>query len=1453
MKKSTSPLISVVVCTYNGVSKIKKCLDALNNQSLDKEKYEVVVVNDGSTDDTAKILKKYKFKIVTNNPNQGLAQSRNNGAYIASGDILAFTDDDCIPNTKWLENILIKYKNKKVDAVGGKIIPYKTDSTLLKFYAENNPLAHLTFKFDESSGVFYTISEYIKRSFSLRSLPNKSVPLRMIVGANMSMRRNIFELVGGFDPTIKFGGEEEDLWKRLLQINPVATLLYEPKAIIKHDYEDKIKDAIRRNRSYGAGSARNFLRYKFHRLPVLYPFPLLIIASILLSLISPYLLIVTILLPMALYPGWLKLTILKKRPHFIFYSYLQMTLELVNDYGFITGLMESIWNRNRRDNIAERPSIVHVASSFPPALGGMEKVAEILASTQNNSNSSVSVFTSNQHTKNTKSPAHTFPIARLRSWIIANTTIIPSLFFKLIKLNANDTVHLHVTQAFTPEMVWLASRIKKFPYIAHIHIDLPRSGFAGFLLNPYKKYVLGRVLRSASFVSVFTDDQKNDFVNKYGLNPEKVTVIPNGVEEQFYFGGRKKPSKKTRLLFVGRLGLQKNLPMLLHSLDGMSNNFITNIVGDGELDGELKQLAKDLKLKNVIFHGRADGEKLLDFYKESDVFVLTSEREGMPLVLLEAMAMGLPIVSTDVTGSRDVVVDGENGYLVPLDDTAALKKTLQKISSDIKTYKQLSQNSFDMSKKYSWSLVSDRFKKLYEISHSRDESPKIKRLSMWKWATTLLLLANLTFLTKSILGSAITITFFLLVPGYLLLNTINHNLKSRWEVASLSLGLSVLLLMVGGLALNSLHALGLERPLETVNIFAMLDLYTIALIIANKNKFISVSKLRLIPTLEEFGFLSVLTILPILAVGGAIRLNNGASDVLTMILFAMIPVVFMLLIWRKNVKHLYPYAVFMFALSVLLTTSLRGWGITGHDIQHEFSVFQIALKNAFWDTKYIDGPYNACLSITILPVVISKITAISSAYIYKAVYQLIFAFGIIPIYLFTKKLSNSRIALIAAMLFVSFPTFLNDMPFLNRQEMAFVFFGLILLVNIAKIAYKPKMLLTILLIAGLLLSHYSSNYIAIGMFIMAWAIYQLLIHSKKGIKKLKIPVLSIPVLIVALLMTFIWNVQITSTAPNLESVINKGINIIKTGKLESSNSISYGVTGPKVKSSEQVLKDYANEAANNSPVFSPEANMPLTPIGTWLSHFVNVESVQKDIRLGSASALQILLVIGIVILFIKQRVSKSKNIYESYFLALAITSLLVLVVMTLVPGLSVSYGITRLFQQTLVITSIPIIIATSFIFGFLKKSKIYIVAGLYALLFLHLSGFATQLLGGYPPQLALNNAGTYYNIYYSHTSDTTATTWLTATDSKSPIIADSYATSRLPGFPSTGRLVLDPIFKDGRAIYSYDDYANVSTDLYAGFISGDVIEYSITKQATNHSLVYSNQSDNIYKNSNMEK
>jgi glycosyltransferase involved in cell wall biosynthesis len=372
------------------------------------------------------------------------------------------------------------------------------------------------------------------------------------------------------------------------------------------------------------------------------------------------------------------------------------------------------------NNRAAFSSVAHVIGYYPPHLGGMEKVAEELATRQKRNNYNVTVITSNvgyegTHISETKDEPR---VIRLKTINIVHTPIMPKLLYQLLQLNRKTLVHVHIAQAFVPEMVYVAAKIRRSPYVAHLHVDVTPSGPAGVLLRVYKPIVLKRVLRRAVYVVVFNEAQKDVISKKYNIAAEKIKVIPNGVSEDYFDNRKKQLHKKPRLLFLGRLDVQKNPEQLLRALKGISSKFKTTFVGSGELEPKLKELTSTLKLKNIEFYGRAEKNETIELYQESDIFVMTSVTEGMPLALLEAMAMGLPVVANDVVGIRGLVEENKNAYLVPLNDIEATQIALLKITSDEDTYMNMSNVSKKIASRYSWHKVCEEFDDLYKEIHA---------------------------------------------------------------------------------------------------------------------------------------------------------------------------------------------------------------------------------------------------------------------------------------------------------------------------------------------------------------------------------------------------------------------------------------------------------------------------------------------------------------------------------------------------------------------------------------------------------------------------------------------------------------------------------------------------------------------------------------------------------------
>lgn len=711
--------------------------------------------------------------------------------------------------------------------------------------------------------------------------------------------------------------------------------------------------------------------------------------------------------------------------------------------------------------------------------------------------------------------------------------------------------------------------------------------------------------------------------------------------------------------------------------------------------------------------------------------------------------------------------------------------------------------------------------------------------------TISLLAANVGPLLHNALGGLLALAFFIVAPGFITLNKFKHGALEPWTTFSFSFGLSLMYLMVGGLLLNSLYFMGIDKPLTPSHILLFFDLLSVGLLWFARRELAS-RQLQQITMLQRGHLLIValLALLPLFGALGAVRLNNGASNSLTLISFGAIATLFIVLLRRKRLSNLYPFAVFSFGLTVLLALSIRSWYVSGHDVIHEFYLFNQVSTHGFWSNalSFPGDTYNACMSITVLPTVFAGLTHISNEYVFKLVMQIIFALGLIPLYLLAKKLSNARQAFMVSLLFIAFPTFVNDMPFLVRQEIAFIFFAVMLLAAFTKLSRRMMTGLVVFFMLGMILSHYSSGYVALGILFVAWAIYGIVRRVAKTGSSFYSPLLSMPILIVALLFTFLWNAQITATTGTLKTTLVSSITGLFKGSDMRSNGVRYSLVSGSTEDPAKVLADYAGDK-HDLVKLTPEKDMPATEVGHYLGGTKVLHTFNTIVRGLSAKLLQVLLLVGIAYFFISRRKQAAQE--SVYFYSLAVGCIVMMALITILPQLSVDYGLTRLFLQTMVIVGVPIILGLELFAGLFYRFRSFITVSFVALFFLHLTGFLPAILGGYPPQLTLSNTGTYYDIYYQHKGERLALQALNDGRYGDKVSADKYAIGRIYGNIKFGP-VQDPVTTKQNTDYLFNDYANTHKHTYAAFLQGDILEYTFNDNS-DRSLMYSNGDSQIYR------
>ena len=197
-----------------------------------------------------------------------------------------------------------------------------------------------------------------------------------------------------------------------------------------------------------------------------------------------------------------------------------------------------------------------------------------------------------------------------------------------------------------------------------------------------------------------------------------INVIPNGVDLDKFSpaGGRTLKNKTLNLLTVGRLSVTKRVEMLIDAVEilykaGFKVHF--RIVGGGKMTENFRNITFEKNLADIVeITGRVDAEKMPDIYRQSDIFISASAQEGMSNAMLEAMASGLPIVTTRCEGVEELITD--NGIVVEQADADAIAQTTRTLAQDGAMYDSMRAAARKQAEKFSWQSVADQYIELYK-------------------------------------------------------------------------------------------------------------------------------------------------------------------------------------------------------------------------------------------------------------------------------------------------------------------------------------------------------------------------------------------------------------------------------------------------------------------------------------------------------------------------------------------------------------------------------------------------------------------------------------------------------------------------------------------------------------------------------------------------------------------
>jgi glycosyltransferase involved in cell wall biosynthesis len=191
------------------------------------------------------------------------------------------------------------------------------------------------------------------------------------------------------------------------------------------------------------------------------------------------------------------------------------------------------------------------------------------------------------------------------------------------------------------------------------------------------RIALAEKIRRAAFVAAVSSYGRSQL--RRIVEPEhweKIVIVPCGVDTSFYAGEPKPIAAANRFVAVARLSEQKGIPTLIEScalLKRDGRRFSVTIIGDGELRGAIeRQIARADLGGEVTLAGWKTPDEVRSAIEDAGIFVLPSYAEGLPVSIMEAMALGRPVISTFVAGIPELVIPAETGWLVPASDADAL-------------------------------------------------------------------------------------------------------------------------------------------------------------------------------------------------------------------------------------------------------------------------------------------------------------------------------------------------------------------------------------------------------------------------------------------------------------------------------------------------------------------------------------------------------------------------------------------------------------------------------------------------------------------------------------------------------------------------------------------------------------------------------------------------------------
>lgn len=358
-----------------------------------------------------------------------------------------------------------------------------------------------------------------------------------------------------------------------------------------------------------------------------------------------------------------------------------------------------------------------------------------------------------------------------------------------------------------------------------------------------------------------------------------------------------------------------------------------------------------------------------------------------------------------------------------------------------------------------------------------------------------------------IIRQLIGFVYLSFVPGILIIRLLKLNNLKNTEVLLYSVGLSLFTLMLIGLLLNTFGHYFIPNPISTISLILAISFVVIMLsYLCYKfdRKLISTYEIKEKSDTKS-SFLSpaalFLLLIPFMSILGTYLVNYYSNNLLLLFLIVIICLVIILIGFDTKYipTNLYPLAIFVIAISLLLHDSLIFNHLYGWDVHQEYYYSNLVKTSGFWHSN-IPSDVNSMLSIVFLAPIYSDICNLSLTWVFKIIYPLLFSFlplGLFQIY--KKQTENEITAFLSVIYFMSISTFYTEMLALERQQIAELFFVILISIFICNIELSKKRLLTLIFVFGLAISHYGLSYLILSLILINYMFFKYILRSKSDV------------------------------------------------------------------------------------------------------------------------------------------------------------------------------------------------------------------------------------------------------------------------------------------------------------------------------------------------------------------